>query len=136
MAQTSSPLRNHLFPAQSFKFPLEVVMSHSITVPDNQLQPGQSSPEQAQSIGPDSYFSRKEMVEILQREIQYTQTMLGSRMTWYVTSQAFLMTAFAISGGGDHNFKWLAKGIIPGLGFVLSLIIFFSIGAAVPVLIR
>lgn len=56
-------------------------MSHSIAVPDNQSQPGQSSPEQAQSTEPDSYFSRKEMVEILQREIQYTQTMLGSRMT-------------------------------------------------------
>ena len=111
-------------------------MSHLIAVPDNQIQPGQISPEQTQPTQPASKLTRKETLEILQREIQYTQTMIGSRMTWYVTSQSFLVTAFAISGGSGHNFQWLAKGIIPGLGIVLSLIIFLSISAAVPVLVR
>jgi hypothetical protein len=111
-------------------------MSHLIAVPDNQIQPAQIPPAQTLPTQPTAQFTRKEILEILQREIQYTQTMIGSRMTWYVTSQSFLVTAFAISGGSGHNFQWLAKGVIPALGIILSIVISFSISAALPVLVQ
>jgi hypothetical protein len=61
---------------------------------------------------------------ILQSEIQSEHNLIANRMTWYVTSQSFLMAAFAISGGKDYSFKWLANHFIPCLGLATSLVTF------------
>jgi hypothetical protein len=52
-------------------------------------------------------------------------------MNWYVVSQAFLMSAFSISGGEGHDFRWLALGLLPGLGIIISMMIWFVLGDAI-----
>ena len=72
----------------------------------------------------------KDLIEVVHREIHYEHGLISNRMSWYVTSQSFLMAAFAVVGGAGHNFLWLAKGLIPPLGIVISLIIWISLLAA------
>lgn len=73
----------------------------------------------------------KEIFEIVHREIQHEHNLISNRMSWYVTSQSFLMAAFAVSGGANHSFQWLARPFLPILGIVTSLISWLSLIAAV-----
>lgn len=41
----------------------------------------------------------KHLIEIVHREIHYEHGLISNRMSWYVTSQSFLMAAFAVVGG-------------------------------------
>jgi hypothetical protein len=79
----------------------------------------------------DHKFNSKEIIELIDREIYSEHNLISNRMTWYVTSQSFLMAAFAISGGHGHTFKWLSKPFIPILGIVTSFVIWCSLIAAV-----
>ncbi len=78
----------------------------------------------------------KHLIEIVHREIHYEHGLISNRMSWYVTSQSFLMAAFAVVGGYLHNFPWLAKWFIPPLGILISFVTLVSIGAAVLVMSR
>jgi hypothetical protein len=73
----------------------------------------------------------KDAFEVVHREIHYEHSLISSRMTWYVTSQSFLMTAFAVAGSQGHRFAWLAQWFIPVLGLATSTIIAPSVWAAI-----
>ena len=46
-------------------------------------------------------------------EIKTEYNLLNSRLTWFVTSQSFLVSAFAISRA--NGFVWLAALVLPSL---------------------
>lgn len=75
-------------------------------------------------------LNSKELLDLIRKEIQAEHNLIANRMTWYVSSQAFLMAAFTITGNNDYNYTWLAK-LIPLLGLLNSLIIWLSLQAAV-----
>ena len=76
------------------------------------------------------------LIEIIHREIHYEHGLISNRMNWYVTSQSFLMAAFAVVGGYQNNFLWLAKWFIPPLGILISIVTLVSISAAIMVMSR
>ncbi len=70
-----------------------------------------------------------EVRDMLHKELHYEHGLISNRTSWYVASQAFLMTAFAASGSHDHDFPWLAKWFLPVLGIISSLLIAISVHA-------
>jgi hypothetical protein len=75
-------------------------------------------------------LSVAEMLMALREDIQAENTLIASRVTWYVTSQAFLLTAYATSW--SESFRWQAffHHVVPLAALVLSVVIFASIYAA------
>ena len=73
---------------------------------------------------------------LIDQEIHREHNLIANRMNWYVTSQSFLMAAFAVSGGANHSFQWLARPFLPILGIVTSLISWLSLIAAVAAMNR
>jgi hypothetical protein len=71
------------------------------------------------------------VLEAYGREIQAEHTLLSHRMTWYVTSQSFLFSAYAVSG--SHGNAWGSVFMIgiPVLGILLSELARRSIWAAI-----
>ena len=67
----------------------------------------------------------------LREELRFEHTLLGSRMTYYMTSQSFLFTAAAIARGMHrHGVYWLSGALLPVVGIAASLVVLFSIHAA------
>jgi len=61
-------------------------------------------------------------------EIKAEHSLIANRLSWYVTSQSFLVTAFAISRGNSFVwFHWFSTLLLPVIGFVSSALIFPSI---------
>jgi hypothetical protein len=77
-----------------------------------------------------SILKSKELYELIDQEVHREHNLISNRMTWYVTSQSFLMAAFAVSGSSNHKFEWLSKPFLPVLGILTSLITFGSLLAA------
>lgn len=75
-------------------------------------------------------LNSKELYELIDQEVHREHNLISNRMTWYVTSQSFLMAAFAVSGSQNHSFKWLSKPFLPVLGILTSLITLRSLIAA------
>jgi hypothetical protein len=71
-----------------------------------------------------------DVLRALREDIQAEDTLIASRVTWYVTSQAFLLTAYATSW--SNGFEWPAffHSVLPLAAIVLSALIFASIYAA------
>ena len=46
-------------------------------------------------------MNAEESFKLIRTEIRTEYDLISNRMSWYVTSQSFLVTAFALSGG-DH----------------------------------
>ena len=69
-------------------------------------------------------------LQSLREDIQAEDTLIASRVTWYVTSQAFLLTAYATSW--NVGFLWQAffHQVLPLAGVALSVLILASIYAA------
>src|SRR2546430_16780936 len=66
--------------------------------------------------------------EKIREEIRSEHALIANRLTWYVTSQSFRVTAFAISrGAGFTWFHWFSTLLLPIIGFVSSALIFPSI---------
>src|SRR5256885_16413110 len=64
----------------------------------------------------------------LREEIRAEHSLIANRLTWYVTSQSFLVTAFAISrGAGFIWFHWFSTLLLPLIGLISSALIFPSI---------
>jgi hypothetical protein len=63
-------------------------------------------------------------------DIQAENTLISSRMTWYVTSQAFLLTAYATSWNAGFGWPHFFHEVLPLSAVVISIIIFASIFAA------
>jgi hypothetical protein len=72
----------------------------------------------------------KEKLDFFHKEGQFEHQLIANRMTWYVTSQSFLMAAFAASGSNQNTLKDLFGWFIPLLGIVISVIIWISLRAA------
>ena len=74
-----------------------------------------------------------QILQAMRSEIQSEHTLLSHRMTWYVTSQSFLMTAYAIAWGKGHEIAWKAffQNGIPLLGVLLSIGAWLGIFSAV-----
>lgn len=69
-------------------------------------------------------------LKALREDIRAEDTLIASRVTWYVTSQSFLLTAYAASW--QANFLWPAffHVVLPLAAIALSAVIFSSIYAA------
>ena len=66
----------------------------------------------------------------LREDIQAENTLIASRVTWYVTSQAFLLTAYATSWNAGFVWPGFFHRILPLAAIVLSALILASIYAA------
>ncbi len=78
-----------------------------------------------------SEVSPQSEYQALRDEIHAEHTLIANRLTWYVTSQSFLVSAFAISRGtGFSWFSWFSTMLLPAIGLTASLLIFPSIVGA------
>jgi hypothetical protein len=66
----------------------------------------------------------------LREDIQAEDTLIASRMTWYVTSQAFLLTAYATSWNAGFRWQYFFHELLPLAAIALSAVILVSVYAA------
>lgn len=66
----------------------------------------------------------------LREDIEAENTLIASRVTWYVTSQAFLLTAYATSWNAGFAWTVFFHELLPLAAVALSALIFASIYAA------
>src|SRR5512140_1828356 len=69
-------------------------------------------------------------LKALREDIQAENTLIASRVTWYVTSQAFLLTAYATSWNAGFLWPVFFHRLLPVAAIVLSVVILGSIYAA------
>jgi len=75
-------------------------------------------------------LSVADALKALREDIQAEDTLIASRVTWYVTSQAFLLTAYAASWNANFIWPSFFHGVLPLAAIVLSIAILASIYAA------
>ena len=96
-----------------------------MTTPQPALPPPQARAIlQARSLAP------ADTLRSLREDIQAENTLIASRVTWYVTSQAFLLTAYATSWNAGFVWPVFFHQVLPVAAIVLSLLILVSIYAA------
>jgi hypothetical protein len=66
----------------------------------------------------------------LREDIQAEDTLIASRMTWYATSQAFLLTAYATSWNAGFRWQPFFHQVLPVAAIALSVAILISVYAA------
>ena len=67
----------------------------------------------------------------LREELRFEHQLLGSRMTYYMTSQSFLFTTAAIARAVQwHGVYWFSGVLVPLVGVVASAVLLYSIHAA------
>lgn len=66
----------------------------------------------------------------LREDIQAENTLIASRVTWFVTSQAFLLTAYATSWNAGFAWPGFFHQMLPIAAIALSALILASITAA------
>lgn len=71
-----------------------------------------------------------DILKVLGEDIQAEHALIASRVTWYVTSQSFLLTAYATSWNANFVWQEFFHRILPIAAIVLSFVIFVSIYAA------
>lgn len=71
-------------------------------------------------------------LDIYMKEFHREHNLINNRMTWYVTSQSFLMIALAASGQRANKLQFLVF-IIPIVGLLITIFTFMSINAALSV---
>jgi hypothetical protein len=66
--------------------------------------------------------------KLLREEIRFEYNLTSSRVSWYVASQAFLVSSFAISIGGQSSskLKWFWQ-TIPIIGILSSLLVLLPV---------
>ena len=69
-------------------------------------------------------------LQAVRDDIHAEDTLIASRVTWYVTSQAFLLTAYATSWNAGFMWQPFFHWVLPLAAFALSALIFASIYAA------
>jgi hypothetical protein len=71
--------------------------------------------------------SNLERLQFYRDEIKHEYDLLGQRVSWYVTSQSFLITAYAIAFSREpFPTNWFACYVLPSLAILVSLL---SLGA-------
>ena len=64
-------------------------------------------------------------------EVQHEFNLLNHRISWYILSQSFLITAFSVSVGYKVNDgNWLIQWVLPILGISTSLLVVPGINGA------
>lgn len=71
------------------------------------------------------------VLETFRNEIQAEHTLISHRITWFVTSQSFLMGAYVLSLSGTHKGEVLFRHAVPWLSVVLSILSGLSVGCAI-----
>lgn len=71
-----------------------------------------------------------DILRALREDIQAENTLIASRVTWYVTSQSFLLTAYATSWSTGFLWQSFFHHVMPIAAIVLSVVILASIYAA------
>ena len=67
----------------------------------------------------------------LRQELRFEHNLLGSRMTYYMTSQSFLFTAAAIARATQwHGVYWFSGVLLPVVGVASSAVLLFTTHAA------
>ncbi|PSB01094.1 hypothetical protein [Merismopedia glauca] len=69
--------------------------------------------------------------QIIRGEIQFEYALMSNRVTWLITTQAFLFTAYAVALRGNNLKDSLYHPAIPILGSFISIILYSSIYAAI-----
>ena len=69
-------------------------------------------------------------LQALRDDIHAEDTLIASRVTWYVTSQAFLLTAYATSWNAGFAWQPFFHRVLPLAAVVLSALILASIYGA------
>jgi hypothetical protein len=82
-------------------------------------------------------LNAKDILDLVHQEIHCEHSLISHRMTWYVTSQSFLMASFTIAASNSGNctatttsLLWLTK-FIPVLGGLTSMVTAVSLYAAI-----
>lgn len=75
-------------------------------------------------------LSLADILKALREDIQAEHTLIAGRVTWYVTSQAFLLTAYATSWNPGFGWQNFFHCVLPLAAIALSAVIFASIYAA------
>jgi hypothetical protein len=71
-------------------------------------------------------------IRFIREEVKFQHTLIGTRISWFVSAQAFLVTPFAICISNQLSKTWpLAFIGIPFLGIALSLLIVQGIRQAI-----
>jgi hypothetical protein len=86
-----------------------------------------------QPIAPDRYY------ELIRGQIEHEDDLMNTRLNWFITSQSFLFTAYAITAGNiqqpgttvSHERLESLVFLIPMMAVVTSAVICFGIGAGV-----
>lgn len=69
-------------------------------------------------------------------EIHREHSLLSNRMNWYVTSQSFLVGAFAMGGEANYTFRWMSRWFIPSVGILITVATMLSMFAGVRAMIH
>ena len=81
-------------------------------------------------MSPSESLNPASALRALREDIQAENTLIASRVTWYVTSQAFLLTAYATSWNTGFVWPEFFHRLLPIAAIVLSIVILGSIYAA------
>jgi hypothetical protein len=69
-------------------------------------------------------------LKLLRDDVQVENTLIAVRMSWFVTSQAFMLAAYASSWAYKFELREFLAITLPPLGFAVSISILASISAA------
>ena len=70
------------------------------------------------------------VLDTIRNEIHAERTLIAQRLTWYVASQSFLMTAYAIAGGEHHQWRAFFQYAMPPIGAMLSIMALIGVWSA------
>lgn len=70
------------------------------------------------------------VIKTIRDEMHAEHTLISNRMTWYVTSQSFLMTAYAVSFNNGHKNPEFFVYAVPILGITISVLTWIGVFAA------
>jgi hypothetical protein len=69
--------------------------------------------------------------QCIRDEIRAEHSLIANRLTWFVTSQSFVVSAFAISRGAGFTWHaWFSTTLIPLVALVSTVLVFPSIAGA------
>jgi hypothetical protein len=95
-------------------------------------------PPSTETVSPDPNSSDSKTLDIyriLRGQIEHEDNLVGSRISWFVTSQSFLFSAYAIIAGGIQpnasktglDAKHVLLVVVPSMAIVTSILIMISI---------
>jgi hypothetical protein len=71
-----------------------------------------------------------ELFEYVRSESKHEHSLLTGRVTWYITCQSFLLTAYAVSYANNKGPNWFSNLLLPFLAIVITIPAFSMIYGA------